>query len=299
MKFLRLLKLAIWRGFIHDAFGVAKGAAYSSIISIFPALLLVASIFAASTRTSGFAGAIIHAIGSMFPPGAAELGQAYFIKAHERPVRFLVTTSIITLWTGSGVMLSWMEGFRNAYEFPKVWGIVRERLISISLVLMAGVPLMFATALVAFGSIIEAWVAWHAEHEIGLLILLLWTLVRWGIGLLTSIAVMLLIYHFAVPRTLPWQSVLPGAVLASCVWFPATLAFGLYVSRFAVYSLLYGSLATAIVLLIWLYIFSCIVLIGAEFNALLHPRGNCCKDAAAATALPESPALPESKASAG
>lgn len=299
MKFLGLLKLAIWRGFVHDAFGVAKGAAYSSIISIFPAMLLVASIFAASARTSSFAGTIIHAIGSMFPPGAAELGQAYFIKAHERPIRFLVTTSIVTLWTGSGVMLSWMEGFRNAYQFPKVWGIVRERLISIGLVLISGVPLLFATALIAFGSFIEAWVAWHTEHEIGLLILLLWTLVRWGIGLLTSVAVMLLIYHFAVPRTLPWHSVLPGAVLATCVWFPATLAFGLYVSRFAVYSLLYGSLATAIVLLVWLYIFSCIVLIGAEFNAVLYPRGGCRKEAATAMPLPDGSALPDGKVSAG
>ena len=49
------------------------------------------------------------------------MAQAYFVKAHERPVRFLISTSLVTLWTGSGVMLSWMEGFRNAYQFPKVW----------------------------------------------------------------------------------------------------------------------------------------------------------------------------------
>ena len=96
-----------------------------------------------------------------------------------------------------------------------------------------------------------------------------------------------------MPRTLPWHSVLPGAALASCVWFPATLGFGMYVSRVAVYSVVYGSLATAVVLLIWLYIFSCIVLIGAEFNALLHPRGGACKDPGSA------PPLPDSKASAG
>ncbi len=293
MKFLRLVKLAIWRGFCHDAFGVAKGAAYSLILSMFPALIMVASIFAASARASGLGREITHAIGSIFPPGAAELGQAYFFKAQERPVRFLVTTSLVTLWTGSGAMLSWMEGFRNAYQFPKVWGVVRERLIAIGLVLMAGIPLMFATALVAFGSVIETWVLWHTEHEVGVLILLLWTLGRWAIGLLTSVAVMLLIYHFAVPRTLPWHSVLPGAALASCVWFPATLGFGMYVSRVAVYSVVYGSLATAVVLLIWLYIFSCIVLIGAEFNALLHPRGGACKDPGSA------PPLPDSKASAG
>ena len=287
MKFLRLVKLAIWRGFIHDAFGVAKGAAYSLILSMFPAMMLLATIFGASARTSGFGREINHAIGSIFPPGTAELGQVYFLKAQERPIWFLVITSVVTLWTGSGVILSWMEGFRNAYQFPKTWGIIKERLIAIGLVLMTGVPLVFATAMVAFGSVVENWVVWHTEHEVGLLILLLWTLARWAIGLLTSVAVMLLIYHFAVPRTLPWHKVLPGAVLATGVWFPATLGFGVYVSRFAVYRAMYGSLTAAIVMLIWLYIFSCIVLIGAEFNALIYPRGCNCQPAAEATTLPD------------
>jgi membrane protein len=285
MKFFRLVKLAIWRGFCHDAFGVAKGAAYSSILSIFPALMLIAAIVATSTGSSRVGREITHAIGSIFPPGAAELGQAYFLKSQERPISFLVTTSIVTLWTASGVILSWMEGFRNAYQIPKGWGVIKERLIALGLVLMAGIPLIFATTLVAFGSLIEAWVAWHTEHELGLLILLFWTLLRWAIGLLTSTAVMLLIYHFAVPRTMPWHKVLPGAALATGVWFPVTLGFGYYVSRFAVYSMVYGSLATAIVLLVWLYIFSCIVLIGAEFNALLHPRSACRKNAEAAAPL--------------
>ncbi|HYH01265.1 MAG TPA: hypothetical protein VD837_19215, partial [Terriglobales bacterium] len=43
LRFFKLLRLAVWRAFNHDAFGVAKGAAYSSIISLFPALLVIAS----------------------------------------------------------------------------------------------------------------------------------------------------------------------------------------------------------------------------------------------------------------
>lgn len=287
MRLLRLLKLAIWRAFLHDAFGVAKGAAYSSIISIFPTLLLVASILAASNRTAGFVREITMALGQIFPAGTAQMAQAYFVKAHERPIRLLIVTSLVTLWTGSGVMLSWMEGFRNAYQFAKVWGVVKERLIAFGLVIMAGIPLSFATALLAFGNVIEVWAVWHAGHDFGPLILFLWTIGRWLIALATSIAVMLLIYHYAVPRTLRWHSVLPGAVLSTAVWFPATLIFGSYVTHFAMYSLVYGSLATAIVLLVWLYIISCIVLIGAEFNALCYPRGTCRGPAATDEAVPQ------------
>ena len=49
-------------------------------------------------------------------------------------------------------MISWMEGFRRSYQLPKTWGLVKERLIAFSLVILAGIPLTFATILVAFGS---------------------------------------------------------------------------------------------------------------------------------------------------
>jgi membrane protein len=75
-----------------------------------------------------------------------------------------------------------------------------------------------------------------------------------------------------VPRTLRWHSVMPGALLAAAVWFPATAGFGWYTSHLATYSLFYGSLTSAVVLLVWLYIISVIILIGAELNAVLYPR---------------------------
>ncbi|MFB3915218.1 MAG: YihY/virulence factor BrkB family protein [Terriglobales bacterium] len=271
VRFFRLVRLALWRALGHDAFGVAKGAAFSSILSLFPALLVVASVAAASRKTS-VVEEISRVMARVLPPGTEQTAQVYFTRATDRPVGVLVATSLLTLWISSGVMISWMEGFRNAYQLPKVWGMVKERFIAFGLVIMAGIPLTAATLLVVFGNEIERWAIYHVGHGFGPYILMLWTAIRWLIAILTSIAVMLLIYHHAVPRTQPWHSVLPGSALATAVWFPATVFFGWYVRHFAKYSLLYGSLATAVVLLIWMYIISVIVLIGAEFNALLYPR---------------------------
>jgi membrane protein len=64
-----------------------------------------------------------------------------------------------------------------------------------------------------------------------------------------------------------WRRVIPGAVVATAMWFLTTLAFGWYVTRFANYSEVYGSLGAGIALLFWLYIVSLSVLFGAEFNA--------------------------------
>ena len=151
-------------------------------------------------------------------------------------------------------------------------------MIAFSLVILAGIPLTFATILVAFGSRIETRILFAIGHEFGPYILLMWTAIRWFIAGLTSIAVIALIYHNAVPRTQPWHSVLPGATLATALWFAATALFGWYLQRYADYSILYGSLGVGIALLVWMYMISLIILVGAEFNAMLFPRSKLGKE---------------------
>jgi membrane protein len=86
------------------------------------------------------------------------------------------------------------------------------------------------------------------------------------------VAVIALIYHHAVPRTQPWHTVLPGSLLATVMWYSTTTLFGWYLRHYADYSLIYGSLGAAIALLVWMYLISVVILIGAEFNAMLFPR---------------------------
>ena len=265
-------RLALWRAFQHDAFAVAKGAAYSAILTLFPGVLVLASTLTLSHTTAAFVREISYAVGKILPAGTASAVQQYFEGTRPVPVKLLVSTAILTLWTASGVMISWMEGFRNAYQLPKVWGLYKERVVAFSLVIMAGVPMAFASFLVAFGLQIENWMIFHAGRDLGPYILVMWTFVRWIIATITSISVIALIYHNGVPRTQPWHRVLPGAMLATVMWFGSTVVFGWYIRNFANYDVIYGSVGTAIALLIWLYLISMVVLIGAEFNALVYPR---------------------------
>src|SRR2546425_3684809 len=271
LRFLRLLRLAFWRAFQHDAFAIAKASAYSSILTFFPLLLVVGSVLATSRKTEVYLREISYALGRILPAGSAT-AIAYLKSTSQRPVGVLVTASLITLWTASGVMISWMEGFRRCYQLPKVWGLLKERLIAFSLVILAGIPLTFATMLVAFGSRIETRILFHLGREFGPYILLMWTAMRWLIAGLTSIAVIALIYHNAVPRTQPWHSVLPGATLATAMWFLATMLFGGYLNRYADYSIIYGSLGGGLSLLGWVYMSSLVILGGGGVKPMPFPR---------------------------
>jgi membrane protein len=271
-RFLSLLKRAFLRSFEHDLWGIAKGAAYSGILSLFPALLVLASVLAASNQREVLSDLVTRALKGLLPATTSAFAVRYFTERQDRPIEALVTTSILTLWTASGMMMSWMDGFRNAYQLPSIWNMFKQRAIAIYLVLLSFVPMSFATGLVVFGTQIEHWLMAHVSKGNAYYIVLAWVGVRWAISALTSVAVLALIYHHAVPRTQPWHSVIAGAVMATVAWFLATLAFSWYLTHVGEYSIVYGTFGVAIALMVWMYIISVIVLIGAEVNALLYPR---------------------------
>jgi membrane protein len=271
LRFFRLLRIAFWHAFVHDAFATAKASAYSSILTFFPVLLIIGSALANWRKGAPYLREISYALGSILPAGGST-ALSYMKGAAEHPVGLLTTTSVVTLWTASGVMISWMDGFRRCYELPKTWGLVQERLIAFSLVVFALIPMTFATILVAVGSKFETRLLPYVDPDFSVYVLLLWGGIRWLVATLTSIAVIALIYHHAVPRTQPWHSVMPGAILTTILWFSVTIGFRAYLQHFGDFATIYGSLGVAMALLVWMYLISLVVLVGAEFNALLFPR---------------------------
>ncbi|MCU1310861.1 MAG: putative ribonuclease [Candidatus Angelobacter sp.] len=273
LRTLSLLRRAFWRSFQHGVFMVSKGAAYSSILTFFPALILAAWVMSVTNTTESFVHQIETALGAVLPPGSRTTALSYF-RAHKKwPVREIISASTVMVFAASGVMISWMNGFRTAYGIQKnPWGFWRERAVAIFLVILGLAPMAFALFLVAFGNIIEIWLVMKLNRGIGLYVLLLWTAGRWLISAVTSVTVIMLIYHWGLPRVQPWHRVLPGAIMATVLWFPVTIVFGWYVTNYANYNLIYGSLGAGIALLVWLYIISIIILVGAEFNSVACPR---------------------------
>ena len=271
LRLLRLLGISFGRAFVHDAFATAKGSAYSSIFTFFPVLVILGSVLANWRKGAPYLREISFALGSILPAGSNTVLN-YLQGAGKHPFGFLLTTSLVTLWTASGVMISWMEGFRRCYELPKTWGLVQERLIAFMLVIFALVPMTFSTILVAVGSKFERRLVPSLDPDFSPYVLLMWGGLRWVIATLTSIAVIALIYHNAVPRTQPWHSVIPGSIFATLVWFTGTVGLRYYLQHFGDFTTIYGSLGVGMALLVWMYLISLVVLVGAEFNALLFPR---------------------------
>ncbi len=268
------LRSAAWNAFRHNAFTTAKAAAYSGILSLFPALLVGTTLLALSPETETLSD-IRAGFYDILPPDTMGLVQSYFQMNHARSVSLIWSATSITIFAASGFMLSIMEGFRRAYRLPHgTWNFWRERVVAFSLIPITLVPMFFATLMIVFGHQIERWMIDNADHSFRLYVLFLWRLVRWVIAMFTSVAVLAVIYHFGTPKTQNWRRVLPGALLATITWFLVTLLYGLYVTRVTDYSVVYGSLGATVATLVWIYMVSASILIGAEFNALVFPLAN-------------------------
>lgn len=273
LRDLKLLGKAILRSFHHGVFMNSKGAAYSSILTFFPALIVAAWVMSITNSTDQFMNQIEYALGAVLPPESRATALAYFQAHQQLSLRELLSAITVMVLAASGVMTSWMNGFRRAYDIDEnEWSFWHERWIALLLVIFGLAPMVFALGVVAFGDIIERWLLMQLDRDIGLYVLLLWKLGRWLLSAITSVTVIMLIYHWGMPRVQSWMRVLPGAIMATFLWFPVTLIFGWYVTNYANYNRIYCSLGAGIALLVWLYIISIIILIGAEYNAMTCPR---------------------------
>jgi membrane protein len=267
------VRLALLTSLSHDVFGTAKAAAYSAILCLFPTLLVITTLLAFTPESDTLRGELRAAFTEVLPADTMSLLHSYFTNQKTRSEQVIGTAIVVSLAAAMGMMLSFMEGFRRAYELPRhEWSFWVERLVALTLVPLCLAPMAFATVVVAFGHQIEEWVVGNSDHVIGLYVLVVWRVVRWSIGLFTTIVMLAMIYQFGTPRRREWKYVLPGASGASIIWFLITLAFGFYLTRFADYSVLYGPLGAVVATMVWLYITTVSVLIGAEFNAHIFPK---------------------------
>lgn len=277
-----LLRRAFIAAYEDDCFAIAKGAAYSFLVALFPILTILTSILVHARAAD-----IVHVLSTFLmqvvPPGTEVLLSSRLLEHAGRPIPLSIIAILVSLWAGSGAMLSLMEGFQAAYRIPSARPFIQNRAMAIFLVFIAAIPAVVASAIIIYGNSGEtAFVQWMGSSPesdaIGAPVRLAWLVVRYAVAFATTTFVTGLLYYFG-PNHRPilkrrdgttasrFLHVWPGALVATTLWLIATAAFAAYVRHIANYQLFYGSLGAVIVLLFWLYLIALIALIGCEFNA--------------------------------
>ena len=266
-----LLRRTIVAAGEDGCFSIAKGAAYSSLLSFFPILTSAATILV-QVRAEFVRAQITGFLTQVLPPGTESAVTLQFASRGGKPIGLLIAANLLALWAASSVIKSLIEGFHAAYRVPRDRSFFHQSGVAILLVFAAGFPFAIASALILFGQETEGQVLqWFKVDPILNPLADVWEffsrIARYVVAIAATISLTTILYYFGPYRRQWLTRVIPGAVFATILWTAATWGFGLYVRNVSNYNVLYGSIGSGIALLVWMYLLSVIAILGCEFNA--------------------------------
>jgi membrane protein len=242
----------------------AAALTFYGVLALFPFLLFIVALAGLVIQPAQVQ-ALIGALGSELPQAFSQLPSAQLEQLTSGPSTGLLTFSALAaVWSATVGVVSLMTALNTAY------GVVESRprwkVYGIALgMMLAGAVLALLAGLLAVAA--PALASWLGEP---------WTtLVNWLRLPLAALLMMILwatLYSVLPDARQKFKFLTPGAVVGVLVWLAASLGFSSYVSRVSTFSITYGALGGIVVLLLWMWISSLALMLGAEINAVLTRR---------------------------
>jgi membrane protein len=246
----------------------AAALSYYFLFALFPTLLFVAALVGTLPESSVMHQLMIY-IDTVLPGDAGALVARTLAEVVRGAGPGLISLGALgALWGASNGMVSIMSALNVARGVidDRAWW--KRRLVALGLTLGFSLFTVIAASLLVFGEWIGAAVA--AWMGLGPLFTQAWNRAQWPGLVLCVLTGITLVYTLAPAQRPRWRSVSPGAVVALVGWLVMSFGLRVYVRFFDAYNATYGSIGGVILLMLWLYLSSLFLLIGAEINAVVE-----------------------------
>jgi membrane protein len=250
----------------------AAALTYYSVMSLFPMLLVLVALLGLFGHYPQTSDALLRVIDQIGPNSAVDT----FRKPIQGVVRSkggagaLVGIGLLgSLWSASGYVGAFMRASNVIYEVKEGRPFWKLRPLQVTLTLLV---VMLITA-VALAIVVTGPIARAVGDQVGLgnQAVTLFNIVKWPLIVLVLLTIVGLLYYVAPnvrQRGFPW--ITRGGVLSLVVWAAASAGLGFYAAKFGSYQKTYGTLAGAILFLVWLWVSNLALLLGLELNAELE-----------------------------
>jgi membrane protein len=265
------LAARVWRESNEDkVWGSAAELAYYFLFALFPMLIFLTNLvgFLPEIQSN-----IMSALAKALPPEALNLVEKTLLDVRANSNGGLLSFGIIgTLWSASGGVVSLMDSLNVAYDVREGRSFWKQRLISVALTIGLSLLIILGTMLIMFGDKFSLWLS--RALGLGATFKLLWHMVDYLLGLGLILSGIEVFYYFGPNVKQKWRWTSVGGVFAVVAVLLGSVIFSFYLRYAPSYSATYGSLGAVIVLMLWLYIFGLVLLIGGEINAEIGHANN-------------------------
>ncbi|HLW98555.1 MAG TPA: YihY/virulence factor BrkB family protein [Candidatus Acidoferrales bacterium] len=258
-----LIRTARRRAAAEKILDRAAELAFWFLMGFFPMLLSVTSMVSMIGSAPGSQGTLMKYVGGVLPSGASKLvGQ---VLAQTTGSRIAWLSLLFALWSCSSAMAGLIDTLNAIYNLKESRPWWKSRLIAVTLAIAMGVLLTAASIIVVYGPKILRHIAR------GSVILSVCKIALWPTAALLLILTLLGLYRFAPDiQERKWKWLLPGSIVAAAIWIVVSVLFKVYIRHFSDFGLLYGSLGTLVILMLWFYLSGAAILVGGEINAILE-----------------------------
>jgi membrane protein len=254
-----------------DGMGLAQQIAYSSLLAFFPAVIFLVGFFG----LLGIYDDLREFLAVIAPEGVLDALRTAETSAEGSSASVVATVagSLGAAWAASGAMTAIVKAVNKAYERQETRPFWKVRLTAIILVAATGIVMAGVFLLIVFGGPIGEAIADRAG--LGDAFSLVWGILRWPIAFVAILFFFALVYYLAPDeQQRNWRWISPGSLVGGLAWLALSGLFALYTSFAGSYDKTYGSLAGAIVLLLWLNYSAMALLFGAELNSELDRQAD-------------------------
>ena len=248
-----------------DVLGLSAQQAYYFLFALFPALLTLVS-FASFFPLENLTDEVLQTLGRFAPPDVLRIVNEQLTEISRGNYGGLLTFAfLLTIWSSSGAMVSVISTLNAAYDITEGRSWTRVRITAILLTIGLAFFILVSMALVIVGPTLAERLAdmlhLGPAFEWG------WKVLQWPIVFALVSTGIALVYYFAPDAEQYWVWLTPGAILATVLWLASSLGLKYYLANFSNFNEVYGTIGGFMVLLLWLYLTSVAILIGAELNA--------------------------------
>lgn len=255
-----------WKGLMKGSITTrASSLAFNFFLAFFPSIIVLFTLIP-YIPINGVQEILIELLTVVLPPSTNEITFNTINDIINNPRSGLLSIGfILALYFSTNGVNSLIEAFNASYHIRETRAIIRQRLLSLVLTLLLSFILIIAMGLIIFG---KSAVKYLTEYEFitqhaGALILY----GKWFTIVLILFIGISIIFHLGPSIKSKWKLFTPGSILASLGIIFTSAGFNYYISHFSQYNKIYGSIGTLMIILVWMYFNSIILLIGFELNA--------------------------------